>query len=536
MATYDLIIRDANLIDGTGAPARRADLAVAGDRIAEIGRISPSLGYRVIEAADLTLSPGFVDIHSHSDYHLLLQPTADSAVRQGVTLEIGGNCGYSAAPIWGPWLQERTTTYRNLYGLDHAWQSVADYFTRLEATGISENFGLLIGHNTLRGSAMGGANRSPSTQELEAMIEGARQGMAEGALGVSTGLVYAPACFSKPEELTMIAAAVREFGGILTCHMRSEGDGLLEAIDEIIGVAEQAEIPLQISHLKTSGERNWPKLHEAFRRIDAARMRGLDVSCDRYPYTASNTGLQAVLPEWALEGGQRERVERLRNPAARARISQELSSHYPPDYWSRLMISEVTREENRCYEGLRVAEAAARAAISTIDFVLDLLIAEQMQVDAIFFTMCEENLEAILAQPYAMIGSDSGCRGHEGPLSHGRPHPRTFGTFPRVLGHFVRERQVLNLPTAVRKMTWEPCRKLGLLHRGRLQPGCVADLVLFDSATVSDRATYEAPIQYPIGIHHVFVNGIPVIEAGEHTGARPGRVVRRAYSEFRWDW
>ena len=528
MATYDLIIRDANLIDGTGAPARRADLAVSGDRIAEIGHIAPSLGHRLIEAAGLTLSPGFVDIHSHSDYHLLLQPTADSAVRQGVTLEIGGNCGYAAAPIWGPWLEERTATYRNLYGLDHAWQAVADYFARLEATGISENFGLLIGHNTLRGSAMGGANRPPSSQELEAMIEGARQGMAEGALGLSTGLVYAPACFSRPDELAMIAAAVREAGGILTCHMRSEGDGLIEAIDEIIGVAEKAKISLQISHLKTSGERNWPKLHEALRRIEEARARGLDVSCDRYPYTASNTGLQAVLPDWALEGGQRDRTERLGNPAARARITQELTTHYPPDYWSRLMISEVTREENRRYEGLRVAEAAKLAETQPVHFVLDLLLAEQMQVDAIFFTMCEENLEAILAQPYAMIGSDSGCRGHEGPLSHGRPHPRTFGTFPRVLGHFVRERRLLDLPTAIRKMTWDPCRKLGILDRGHLQPGCAADLVLFDSATVSDRATYEAPLQYPTGIHHVFVNGVPVVESGEHTGARPGRVVRRA--------
>ena len=533
MATYDLVIKGADLIDGTGAPARLADLAVIGDRIVEIGRIAPSLGYRVIEAAGLTLSPGFVDIHSHSDYHLLLQPTADSAVRQGVTLEIGGNCGYAAAPIWGPWLEERATTYRDLYNLDHDWQGVADYFTHLEAVGISENFGLLIGHNTLRGSVMGGVSRPPSSQELNAMVEGVRRGMAEGALGLSTGLIYPPGCFSKSDELATIAAAVREAGGILTCHMRSEGDALLEAIEEIVGVAEQAKIPLQISHLKTSGERNWPKLHEALRRIEEARARGLDVSCDRYPYTASNTGLQAVLPDWALEGGQRERVERLRNATARARIAQELTTRYPPDYWSQLMISEVTQQEHRRYEGLRVVEAAKLAEQVPVDFVLDLLMAERMQVDAIFFTMCEENLEAILQKPYAMIGSDSGCRSHEGPLSHGRPHPRTFGTFPRVLGHVVRERRVLDLPTAVRKMTWDPCRKLGLLDRGHLQPGCVADLVLFDAATVSDRATYEAPIQYPIGIHHVFVNGVPVVDAGEHTGARPGRVVRRTRPEPR---
>ena len=527
MATYDLVIRGADLIDGTGMPARRADLAVAGDRIAEIGRIAPSMGHRVIEATGLTLTPGFVDIHSHSDYHLLLQPTADSAVRQGVTLEIGGNCGYAAAPIWGPWLEERAALYRNLYGLDHTWQGVADYCRRLETVGISENFGLLIGHNTLRGSAMGGVNRAPSADELGAMIDGARQGMAEGALGISTGLLYAPACFSRPDELTAIAAAVKDAGGILTSHMRSEGDGLLEAIDEIIGVAEQARIPLQISHLKTSGERNWSKLPEAIRRIEEAQARGLDVSCDRYPYTASNTGLQAVLPDWALEGGQQARVDRLCDPGARARMTQDLTARYPADYWSRLMISEVTRDEHRRYEGLRVSDAAKLVDTEPVDFVLALLLAERMQVDAIFFTMCEDNLNAILQKPYAMIGSDSGCRSHEGPLSHGRPHPRTFGTFQRVLGRFVRESRLLDLPTAIRKMTWDPCRKLGVSDRGHLQRGCVADLVLFDSATVSDRATYEVPIQYPIGIHYVFVNGIAVIEAGEHTGARPGRVVRR---------
>ncbi|MGH7427991.1 MAG: amidohydrolase family protein, partial [Candidatus Methylomirabilaceae bacterium] len=230
-AMYDLVILGADLLDGTGAPGRRADLAVAGDRITEIGRIDPSRGWRAIAADGLTLTPGFVDIHSHSDYHLLLQPTADSAIRQGVTLEIGGNCGYAAAPIWGPWLEERAAIYRDLYGLDHEWQDVAEYLDRLDTVGISENFGLLMGHNTLRGSAMGGVNRAPTVDELHAMIAAARRGMAEGALGLSSGLVYPPACFSQADELAAIATAVREAGGVLACHMRSEGDGLLEAIE-----------------------------------------------------------------------------------------------------------------------------------------------------------------------------------------------------------------------------------------------------------------------------------------------------------------
>jgi N-acyl-D-amino-acid deacylase len=528
MTAYDLVITGAELIDGTGAAGRRADLAVAGDRIAEIGRIDSARARRRIRADGLALAPGFVDIHSHSDYHLLLQPTADSAVRQGVTLEIGGNCGYAAAPIWGPWLAERAAVYRDAYGLDHDWRGVAEYFQRLEAIGISENFGLLIGHNTLRGSVMGGADRPPSSGELEAMVTAARRGMAEGALGLSTGLIYAPACFSRPEELVALAGAVRQEGGVLACHMRSEGDELIEAIGEIIAVAETAALPLQISHLKTSGEPNWPKLPEAFRMIEAARARGLDVTCDRYPYTASNTGLQAVLPTWALEGSRQERVERLRRAGTRGRASDDLAAHYPARYWSGVMISEVSHDSHRRYEGLRVAEAADLAGQPVIDFVLDLLIDTRMQVDAIFFTMCEENLDAILAKPYSMVGSDSGCRAHEGPLSRGRPHPRTFGTFPRVLGRLVRDRRLFDLSTAVKKMTWEPCRKLGLSDRGRLQAGCVADLVVFDPATITDRATFDAPIQYPVGIHHVFVNGVAVIEAGDHTGARPGRPLRRA--------
>jgi N-acyl-D-amino-acid deacylase len=521
---FDLVISGAEIVDGSGSPPFSADIGLCGDRIAAVGEIPESGGRRLIRANGLLACPGFVDVHSHSDYFLLLNPRAESAVRQGVTTEIGGNCGYAAAPIWGAWGEERAQTYRELYGLDTRWQGVHEYFERLAAAGPSINFGLLLGHNTIRGSVMGGVARPPDAAEMAAMRQAVRRGMQEGALGLSTGLIYAPACFASSEELVQLARAAREEGGVLTCHMRSEGDELLEAIREILDVAQSAEIPLQISHLKTSGERNWDKLPEALGLIEGARSQGQDVTADRYPYTASNTGLQAVLPSWALEGSRVEQVARWRDGAVRKRLERELVDRR----WDRVMIAEVTRAGNKRYEGLRVHEAAALAGNAPVEFVCDLLVEEEGRVDAIFFTMSEQNLEQILARPYVMVGSDSGTRAAFGPLSGGRPHPRTFGTFPRILGMYVRERRLLDLPTAIKKMTWDPCRRFGLTGRGLIAPGTHADLVLLDPDTVADRASYEAPFQYPIGIRYVIVNGAITVEEGEHTGARAGRVVSRA--------
>lgn len=521
---FDLVIASATIVDGSGSPAYVGDIALTEDRIVAVGKVSETEGRRIIRAEGLIACPGFVDAHSHSDYYLLLNPRAESAVRQGVTAEIGGNCGYAAAPIWGEWREERARTYRELFGLDHRWQGIHEYFQTLTAERFSINFGLLLGHNTIRGSAMGGAARPPEVKEMGAMIQAVREGMRDGALGLSTGLVYAPACFAEPEELVALARVTREEGGVLTCHMRSEGDGLLEAIREILDVARQAHIPLQISHLKTFGERNWRKLPEALHLIEEAQSFGQDVTADRYPYTASNTGLQAVMPSWALEGRREDQVSRLRDSAVRQRLRLELAERR----WDQIMIAEVTREENRRYEGMRVDQAATLAGKEPIEFACDLLAEEEARVDAIFFTMSEENLEQILSRPYVMVASDSGTRAHVGPLSRGRPHPRTFGTFPRVLRYYVREKRLLELPAAVRKMTFDPCRRFGLARRGLVASGYYADLVLFDPDKVRDRASYEDPIQYPDGIHYVLVNGVITVEEGEHTGARAGRVLRRS--------
>jgi N-acyl-D-aspartate/D-glutamate deacylase len=525
---YDLLIADALLYDGTGAPPVEGSIAIQGDRIAAVDPEVAGAARRVLKGAGLAAAPGFVDIHSHSDYHLLLAPEAESSLLQGVTLEVGGNCGYAAAPIAGPWQREREETYRETYGLRLGFSTVAEYFARLARERIGINFALLIGHNTLRGSILGGANRAPTPEEAERMAALARRGMAEGAVGLSTGLAYAPACFAKPEELTPLAAVVREAGGILTAHIRSEGDGLLEALDEILGVAEAAAIPLQISHLKTSGEKNWGKLPEAFARIEGALALGLKVRCDRYPYTAANTGLSACLPSWALEGGRDAQVARLRDPGVRERLSAELATQGKTgDFWGRVMIAEVVTKGNKRFEGMRVGAAAAAAGQVPLPFVLDLLVTEKMQVDAIYFTMSEENLRQILAKPYVMIGSDAGTRNFTGPLSGGRPHPRGFGTFPRVLGHCVRDLGLFDLATAIRKMTWDPCRMLGLADRGRLIPGAMADLTLFDPDRVKDEASYEDPYRAPSGIAWVLVNGQVAVEAGRLTGVRAGRPVSR---------
>ncbi len=521
---FDLVIAGATIVDGSGSAPSGGDIALQGDRIVAVGKISEGQGRRVIRAEGLIACPGFVDVHSHSDYFLLLNPRAESAIRQGVTTEIGGNCGYSAAPIWGAWGEERAETYLEIYDLDTRWRGVREYFERVAAAGPSINFGLLLGHNTIRGSVMGGAARPPDGTEMAAMLEAVRQGMQDGAVGLSTGLVYAPACFASSEELVALARVARTAGGVLTCHMRSEGDELLPAIREIVDVAHQAQIPLQISHLKTSGERNWGKLPEALGLIEEARLRGQDVTADRYPYTASNTGLQAVLPSWALEGSRFEQVARLGDASVRRRLEGELTGRR----WDRVMIAEVTRPENRRYEGLRVHEAATAAGKNPVDFVCDLLGEEEARVDAIFFTMSEENLAEILTRPYVMVASDSGTRATAGPLSRGRPHPRTFGTFPRVLGFYVREKHLLDLPAAIRKMTYDPCRRFGLAARGLIAPGTYADLVLFDPDGVRDRATYEEPLQYPDGIRYVLVNGVITVEEGEHTGARAGRVLGHA--------
>ncbi len=523
-----LIIRDVQIVDGSGEPAFQGDIGIQGGRFVFVGPRCREKGETEIQGPGLVAAPGFVDIHSHSDYYLLVNPLAESKVRQGVTTEIGGNCGYSAAPVFGKVREERREVYKDLFGLDLPWEGVEEYFSHLSRQRTSVNFGLLVGHNTVRASVMYGSDREPSPEELSRMMQMVRTGIEEGALGLSTGLIYAPACFSRPMEMVALTREAREAGGIFAVHLRSEGNRLLEAVDEAIEVAEKAGIPLQISHLKTSGERNWQKLDDLFCRIEEAQKRGVDVTSDRYPYSASNTGLSAVLPDWAFEGGMDRIMERLKDDGVRDRIRKEIISEHPEDgYFGKIMIAAVTRPENKGFVGRKVEDCAQQEGKDPVDFVCDLLVGEQNMVDALYFTMSPDNLRRIVKKPYVMIGSDSGAKTVDGPLGEGNPHPRAYGTFPRVLQQFVREEGLLTLEEAVRKMTSDPLKRVGIHDRGLIREGFAADLVLFDLNEIRDPATYEEPKRYPEGIKRVLVNGEIVVQEGEHTGKRPGVIIRK---------
>ena len=525
---FDIVISNGKIIDGAGTLPYMGNIGIKGDAILKIEATTSLSGNRIIDAEGMVVSPGFVDIHGHSDYFILVNPQAESKVCQGVTTEIGGNCGYSAAPIFGEEAYEREIEYRKEFSLDLNWHTVQGYSELLKRIGISMNFAILLGHNTIRASVMGKENRSPSKRELGDMCIAVEKGMEEGAFGLSTGLIYSPACFAKIDEMVALNNVVKKHKGVFTTHMRSEDDLVLEAIEEVIEVARRTHVPLQISHLKTSRERNWNKLDRMFQVIERAIDEGLDITCDRYPYIASNTGLQAILPDWASEGDKKTRIDRLRDETVRGKIKDEiLRKHTEPGYWETIVISTVASEKNRGYEGMNIDEAANMAGKAPFDFTMDVLIEEDMNVSANYFTMCEENLAKIYRKPYTMIGSDSACRAHYGPLAEGKPHPRAFGTFPRVLAIYVREKGIMDISTAVKKMTSDPCRKLGIQKRGELREGFYADVVIFNPDTILDKATFSEPIQYPEGIEYVIVNGNVTVEKGKHTECKSGRVLRK---------
>ncbi len=526
---HDIIFERVAIFDGLGAVPWEGALAVRGSLIADLGPRVSGPARRVVDARGLALSPGFVDIHGHSDYYLLINPEAHAKVRQGVTTDVGGNCGYAASPIGGAEFEERKKWYREQYDLDLAFQSVRAHLRRVEEVGVSINYAHLVGHNTIRASVMGGEARPARAGELAAMEEMLSLGMREGAFGLSTGLVYAPACFADSGELTALCRAAGRGGGLLATHMRSEGDALMEAIDEVIAAAATAGLPLQISHLKTAGTQNWGKLDAVFERIERARAGGGDVSCDRYPYTASNTHLSALLPDWVHDGALDERMRRLADSETRARIRGEIARARPePSYWESVLISRVFTRENQSCEGLTLAGLGEARGLAPVDAMLDLLIQERMNVEILIFMMSAENMRRILQKPYVMVGSDAGALTHEPPLGAGRPHPRNFGTFPFVLGALARDEGLFSLAEGIRKMTSAPCQRLGISDRGRLAVGMKADLVLFDPDEIRDECTYERPVAYPSGIEMVIVNGEMVVEAGNHTGARPGRALRKS--------
>lgn len=525
---FDWVIKDAWILDGTGGPEWKADLGVSGDSIAAIGSIDPAQGKRVIGANGLWVAPGFIDIHTHSDGGILAYPTADSRVLQGITTEVTGNCGHSAAPLRGVDLQERRKAFVE-EGIAATWTDVASYFNLLEETGISVNHALLLGQGTLRRNAVGMVDRPLSAEERAQVLAAVEEGMDQGAIGLSTGLEYTPGRYTPTDEIVAMARVVARRGGLYASHIRNEEATLLEAINEAIDIGRRAGVRVQISHLKAAGRPNWNKQAAAIDLIESARREGVDLLADAYPYTAYSTGLTLFLEPWALEGGARAIVARLRDPELRARIRKEVPARVrrdPGDY-ELVVISRVRSEKNRRVVGMDLVEIAERWKSEPVEVILRLLEEEEASVSFVGHGMSEENVAMVLANPLVMIGSDGVSMAPVGKAAESRPHPRSYGTYPRVLGRYVRDRRLLDLPTAIRKMTSMPADQSGFSDRGRIARGLKADLVVFDAANVEDRATFENPHQFPQGIRHVFVNGVQVVEDGRHTGARPGRILRR---------
>jgi len=523
----DLLIKGGKVYDGTGDEAYFADIALSNERIAFISRLPGSNRVKaetVIKAEGLSIAPGFIDTHGHSEFTLLADGRAEGKVLQGITTEINGNCGLSAGPLNGEAFEHREADLVEM-GIKERWHTLGDYLLLLEEKGIGLNFATLVGHGNVRGSVIGYGESGPGVYEMEKMCMLVRDAIEYGAIGLSTGLIYPPGVYSETEELISLAGCCRDF--IYTSHMRSEGDELIEAIGECVRIGRETGIPVHISHLKTSGERNWHKAESAISFIEEARRTGIRVTCDRYPYTAASTDLDSILPAWTYRGGADEELKRLKDTGLRSAITREILAVHPQgDYWDKVTISSVQLDKNSWMEGKRLSLIAETAGKRPVDILLDVLIEERLRTGAIFYSMSEQNLERFLSLPYMMVGSDSAARSMDGPARKGKPHPRGFGSFPRFLGRYGGEGKKIPLREAIRRITSLPAETFRIKDRGLVREGFSADLVVFDEERITDRATFDEPFQGPEGIHCVYVNGSPVVWQGVPTGVKAGRVLR----------
>ncbi len=526
---FDILIQGGTVIDGSGQPAYRADVAVQGERIVAVEPLEIAEAQVVIQAAGLVVAPGFIDIHSHADYTLPVNPTAGSKIHQGVTTEVVGNCGISIAPL-SPAMQalgDKNCLFGS-FGLKWDWESFDDFLQMQRATGTAVNVVPLVGHGTVRQAVMGLSDAVPDEDQMERMEALVREAMEAGAFGLSTGLIYSPNVYSQTTEIIALARVAAEMGGIYTSHIRGEGHTLLEAIDEAIEIGRQARLPVEISHLKAELRINWHKMKKAIAKIDAARSEGLDVTADMYPYNAFCTTMTSLLPSWALVGGYEAMCDRLRDPQSRARMRvfmQADAEAGQPGYWEGTLISHC--DPLPVYEGRNLQELADERGLAPEDTAMDILLETHGEVDMVQFAMDEANVELGLSVPYIMVGSDGEGRAVSGRMSTGKPHPRNYGTFPRVLGYYARQRKIFSLETAVAKMTGQTAARLNLRDRGLLRPGSKADITIFDPERVIDCATFSNPHQYAAGIEYVLVNGRPALWQGEHTGTLAGQILCR---------
>ena len=529
---YDVVIRHGTIYDGMGGTPYVGDVAIKGDTIAAVGNLGDDSGTLEVDATGLAISPGFINMLSWANESLIEDGRSQSDIRQGVTLEVFGE-GWSEGPLNAAMRKEQTERQGDIkYRIE--WNSLGEYLEFLERKGISANVASFLGATTVRIHELGYANRPPSPAEMERMKDLVRQGMEEGALGIGSSLIYAPAFYAKTDELIELCRIAAQYNGMYITHMRSEGNRLLEAVDEVITIAEKANIPAEIYHLKAAGKSNWGKMDKVIRSIENARSRGLRITADMYTYVAGATGLDAAMPPWVQEGGHRSWVERLKNPLIRRAVKREMAE--PTDKWENLFLAAGSarnvllvgfRTDSLKYlTGKTLEDVAVMRQTSPEETAMDLVIDDDSRVATVYFMMSEENTRKQIAQPWVSFGSDAESLAPDGVFLKSNPHPRAYGNVARLLGKYVREEKVIPLEEAVRRLTSLPAENMRLHNRGRLLPGLVADVVVFDPLSIGDRATFEKPHQYSRGVFDVFVNGIQVLKEGEHTGALPGRVVR----------
>ena len=529
---FDLVVRGGTVYDGTGGAPRRADVGIRGDRIAAVGDLSHASALATLDAAGLAVAPGFVNMLSWSTESLLVDGRSQGEIRQGVTTEIFGE-GESFGP-WNAAMKKLRKEGQGDVQYDITWTTLAEYLAHLEKKGISPNVASYIGAATLREHVVGLGDRKATPAELEEMRGLVRREMEAGALGIGSSLIYAPAIFASTEELVELCKAAAPYQGKYISHMRSEGDRLVEAVDELIRIAREARVPAEIYHLKSGGEANWPKMDTVIARVEAARREGLKITADMYTYTAGATGFDACLPPWVRDGEPDAVFARIGDPAQRARIAAEIKA--PGQGWEnlcalaaspdRMLLLEFKNEALKPLAGKTLAQAAALRGKDWAETILDLVLEDRTRVGVAFFLMSEENVRKQIRLPWVSFGSDAPSMAPEGVFVKSSAHPRAYGNFSRLLGQYVREERLISLEEAIHRLSGLPATNLGLDRRGFLKEGQFADVVVFDPATVADRATFEKPHQYAVGFRHVLVNGTPVLRDGEHTGAFPGRALR----------
>jgi N-acyl-D-amino-acid deacylase len=528
---FDVIIRNGAVYDGTGSEPRHVDLAIRGDRIAGLGDYKNGKAKTIVDASGLAVAPGFINMLSWSTESLIQDGRSQSELRQGVTSEIMGE-GESMGPV-NDRVREHMLREQADIKYDIKWNTLAEYLQFLEKRGISCNVASFIGATTIRENVIGFDDRAPTPQELDQMRELVRKEMEAGALGIGTSLIYPPAFYAKTEELIELCKVAAKYKGKYISHMRSEGNQLLEALDELIRISREANIPAEVYHIKAAGQKNWPKVDELLSRIEAAQKGGLNIRANMYTYTAAGTGLDACFPPWTEDGGYPALFKRLRDPATREKIKTEVM--IDSDKWENLYLAAGSpdkillvafkSEKLKPLTGKTLAEVAKIRGKDPIDTAMDLVAEDESRIGTIYYLMSEENVKKEIAKPWISFGSDEASQAPEGVFLKSNPHPRAYGNFARVLGKYCRDEKVIALPEAIRRLSALPATNLGLDHRGMLKEGMSADVVVFDPATIADHATFEKPHQYATGVKHVFVNGVQVIKDGEHTGAKPGRAL-----------